>query len=524
MNIFKKKNSRFYLCIGSIGLGLFSLSVVYGFGDTKHLNTDSPNEDIEQKSFLENFGSFGKDTESNDAQSKTLTEKILEDQKIQKKNLELISSPEYQRFQKYLDQVMLGKKTWPTEFKVLNEKFKIQYTLNASLNQFVKNELKKFKTEHAAVVVMDNETGKILAAAGFSGQKGVEDQSLVLSNSHPAASLIKIVTAAELVSKGQVNKESEFSFSGRSTTLFKYQLNPGRGGRVQTFETAFAKSNNVVFGKAAIMHMSAKELVSFANNFGFNQPLMNELSVASHMIPTEDQYELAELASGFNTMTLISPIHGAQLSQIIANDGDLIKPQLVEEITDQQGKVVWKNITDKRKVLESKANEEMRLLMQATIEDGTARKSFRKMPKKLYQSLEIGGKTGSITGGVPFGKRDWFTAYAKPKNLGHGKGISISVMNVNLKRWYVKSSFLAKTIIEHYYRNINPIPLTLAAPDEFTPVKVGSRNNRLVNENRNYRKQIKKRSVKIAKQKFKNRKSLFKKREIASLKVKRNRN
>lgn len=100
-----------------------------------------------------------------------------------------------------------------------------------------------------------------------------------------------------------------------------------------------------------------------------------------------------------------------------------------------------------------------------TIDGGTAKRSFRKMRSGYRDVLEIGGKTGSITGGTPYGKRDWFAAYAIPREKIKGKGISISVMNVNVKRWHVKSSMLAKNIIEYYYKNINPVATNNIGPD-----------------------------------------------------------
>ena len=34
-------------------------------------------------------------------------------------------------------------------------------------------------------------------------------------------------------------------------------------------------------------------------------------------------------------------------------------------------------------------------------------------------------------------------------------------MNVNVKKWHVKSTMLAKNVIEYYYKNINPIALNV---------------------------------------------------------------
>jgi hypothetical protein len=87
---------------------------------------------------------------------------------------------------------------------------------------------------------------------------------------------------------------------------------------------------------------------------------------------------------------------------------------------------------------------------------GTARGAFRRMRKSLKDNLIIGGKTGSITGGEPFGKRDWFVSYARPKN-GKDQGISIAVMIVNIKKWYIKSPYLAKNIIQYYYKSLKKL-------------------------------------------------------------------
>jgi hypothetical protein len=99
--------------------------------------------------------------------------------------------------------------------------------------------------------------------------------------------------------------------------------------------------------------------------------------------------------------------------------------------------------------------------MEYTISNGTARKSFKKFDKSLKKLLKIGGKTGSITGGIPYGKRDWFSAFAMPLNSSLGNGIAISVMNINVKKWFVRSTFLAKNIIELYYNEIDPIKKSL---------------------------------------------------------------
>ena len=167
-------------------------------------------------------------------------------------------------------------------------------------------------------------------------------------------------------------------------------------------------------------------------------------------------------SSGFNDETVISPIHGAMLASIVANNGIMKNPKVIAKISDvSSGETIWENTAIEKRVLALETAKEMQEMMAMTIDGGTARKSFKKMNTGYKNALDIGGKTGSITGGKPFGKRDWFSAYAIPRDQERGKGISISVMNVNVKRWHVKSTMLAKNIIEYYYNNVRPVPITM---------------------------------------------------------------
>lgn len=387
-----------------------------------------------------------------------------------------------------LEKSFLKGNEWPVDIALNNKPLKIEYTFNENLTAYVKELLKQYRSDYTTIAIIDNETGRVLSAVGYDGRGNRFDKNLIITSTHPSASLIKIVTTAELLSNSPVKKETMFDFRGRSTTLFRYQLNQSRTNRydkTQTFETAFAKSNNVIFGKAAIKNTTSENLIKMAEGFGFNRPLMKELGfLKSEIHQVKDDYSLAELASGFNIDTVISPIHAAMIASVIANDGVLKRPKIVSKVVDQRtGENLWpEEAMVASRVITAETSKEMQDMMGMTIDGGTARRSFRKMNHGYKDNLEIGGKTGSITGGTPFGKRDWFAAYALPRDKTKGKGISISVMNVNVKKWHVKSSMLAKNVIEYYYKNINPIALNVneskRAPSEAKVRKVKRRHHR----------------------------------------------
>ena len=344
--------------------------------------------------------------------------------------------------------------------ETISQKIEVDYTIDEKLEGFIKNLLKRYRSDYSSVVVIDNNTGKILSAVGYQRDHNKFDYYQPFSTTNPSASLFKIITSAALLEKEDIDPETKFTFRGKGTTLYKYQLRDkeSKWNRRQTLSNAFAFSNNVVFGKAAIENVNSYSLYHMAEQFGFNEEILDEVLFSKSKIKMpENQYELAELASGFNKKTLISPVHAAVLASIVARDGEFIKPTLLEKVM-YKGKDIWSEAGEVKRVITEKTAIALKEMMSLTVKKGTARGSFRSFPRKLKEDLIIGGKTGSITGGIPFGKRDWFTAFAIPREeSAEDKGISVCVMNVNVERWYVRSSYLVKNIIEYYYKRIQPL-------------------------------------------------------------------
>ncbi len=353
--------------------------------------------------------------------------------------------------------------SWPGVVELQNKSaIKVNYTFNDNLTKFIKRLLKRYRSDYSAVVVIDNNSGKILSAIGHERQKNQFSKYLPFSSTHPSASIFKIITAAELIENTSIENDSMFDFVGRGKTLYKYQLKEKKSkwSRAQSLKKAFAYSNNVIFGKAAIYNSNGTDLFKMANSFGFNGDLLRELNhgVSTFYMP-EDQYNFAELASGFNRKTQMSPLHAAVIASIIANGGVMKTPYIVEDATTvKSGKKFWLPKRDEKRVINSVTSNSLQSMMELAVKRGTARGGFRKASSLLRKRLKVGGKTGSITGGIPKGKRDWFSVYAFPGQMNsNDRGISVGIMNINVDKWYVKSSYLAKEIIEFYFKKIDPL-------------------------------------------------------------------
>ncbi|MCO4753005.1 MAG: hypothetical protein KC478_00915 [Bacteriovoracaceae bacterium] len=363
-----------------------------------------------------------------------------------------------EEFKKTLSKEVFSNKGWPEKLNYNDREYAVDYTINEDLTNYVVKQMRRYRSDYTSVVVLDNNTGAILTAVDFQRKGNVVGKSMAFSSAHPAASVFKVITAADLLDNTDVHKGTKFSYNGKSTTLYKYQLKDkkNRWTRAIPFEKAFAWSNNVVFGKAAINNTNFKSIFSTASKFGFNEELLQILeSGTSKLFPVESKYNLAELASGFNRKTMISPLHGALIASVIANEGVLKKPHVVESVRDEKmEREVWAPSYILSRSLSKEAALELKEMMNLTVKRGTARGAFRPWKTKKIRDIEIGGKTGTITGGVPHGKRDWFVSYAKPKGDENDAGISVCVMIVNVEKWYIKSTYLAKKIIQHYYDSL----------------------------------------------------------------------
>jgi peptidoglycan glycosyltransferase len=199
--------------------------------------------------------------------------------------------------------------------------------------------------------------------------------------------------------------------------------------------------------------MQPKDIEEYAIRFGFNQPIQSDLPFDSGFteVPQEKNYDFAEIVSGFNRITTMSPIQGAMIAASVAAKGVMRVPSVVDEIRDENHNLLFKSEPVTAAVtMTGEGAERLKELMEATITEGTSRKSFRPLVRdKRLRELEIGGKTGSLMGKNPKGKVDWFVGYAIG---GENSKIAIGALTVNVNYWTVKSSYLAQSLFKKHFK------------------------------------------------------------------------
>ncbi len=327
----------------------------------------------------------------------------------------------------------------------------VRYHTEDDIKTCIDNLLRRHRPDFAAVVAMQPESGSILAMSSYI-HDGEPFGNLAVHSEFPAASLFKIVTAAAALDQGLATPQTVYEFNGKSTSLYKKNVlrhKRTKWTREVTLEQAFAKSVNTVFGQLGIFHVGGQKLGDYAKTFGFDQPLNLDINVADSRTdfdPSND-WSVAEVASGYTRSTTISPLHAAMIVSAIVNDGVLIEPRLVEVVMHPDGPLIYQPKPAATAIIDADTARDMRALMRDTVHSGSARKSFSKFFRGPYKNLDVGGKTGSLSGSNPRGRTEWFAGYG---DSGDDQ-LAVASVIVSKEKWRVKPAYLTREVIEYYF-------------------------------------------------------------------------
>ena len=329
------------------------------------------------------------------------------------------------------DQKLLNLTAENFELTYKEQPYLIETSLDPDLQTAMIDHFDKVNSRYIGIVAMNPETGRILAFTGFNKTK--TDLNPCTTNKFPAASIFKIITAAAASEKLGYSGDTQMKFNGQKHTLYKIQLKDreNRYTNRVSFRNSFAQSINPVFGKIGSLKLGKETLLKYGEAFGFNHSFNTEIKIApSHLNVTEDSYQWAEVACGFNRDTTLSPIHAAIIASTTLNGGQIIEPTIIDRVVDASGQVVYNNGSKPayHHVISARTSDMIQKMMETTVRSGTAHKTFRGYSRdEVLKKLVIGGKTGTIYNKVHDARFDWFVGFAKTKDRSEKMVISVVV-------------------------------------------------------------------------------------------------
>lgn len=252
-----------------------------------------------------------------------------------------------------------------------------------------------------AVVVMNYQTGEILAMVSLPtfdpedlssvSSDGDAFWNRVTQNVYTPGSTFKVITAAALLRANSDAEHLLVECTGALTVDDQviHDFGSAHHGQVDLRE-AFSRSCNNAFAQYAL-RLGDLRLRETAAQFGFGDNfLFRDLVVENSVYPTGTRSDFAVAITGFGQSAVgATPLHLCMIASAVANDGVMMEPQLILNVTSPQG-VRRRGMMTRvyRTPLTSREAAALQGLMRSVVAEGTGRNA-------QVSGLTICGKTGS---------------------------------------------------------------------------------------------------------------------------------
>lgn len=282
--------------------------------------------------------------------------------------------------------------------------------------QYVCEESLADETGSGAALVMDGETGQILAWASlpvfdpnnvedYLGEEGDCLINKVSQAAYAPGSVFKIVTAAAALESGVCGTDFKFTCEGETTVhgiTMTCVTADGKGHGEIDMEEAMAVSCNCYFARLGEM-TGVETILQTAEKMGLGQKVLDDFpEEAAGNLPSEDEtgnWDTANISIGQGQLTA-TPLQIAAMTSVIAEGGVLKSPYVVMDDADDP-----ENTKGKRIISEETARA-IEKMLASVMKDGTGSGN---------RPLPVWGKTGTAQIGDYDDKKSncWFTGYCR---------------------------------------------------------------------------------------------------------------
>jgi peptidoglycan glycosyltransferase len=199
----------------------------------------------------------------------------------------------------------------------------------------------------------------------------------------------------------------------------------GNGSGQTEAIAAFAQSCNTPFAELGIQ-LGGQTLKNMANGFGYNQNLgITGVRVATSNFTADPDKSLTAFDAIGQHDTVASPLEEAMMAATVANNGTLMKPYLVQQVTASDLSILSSTSpsTLSQPITPAVASYEKQMMLQV-VASGTATAPVNSAGA---QGLDIAGKTGTAQNGVDSASASdsVFTAFAPANNPQIAVGVIV---------------------------------------------------------------------------------------------------
>ncbi|MBP6506029.1 MAG: penicillin-binding protein 2 [Opitutaceae bacterium] len=285
--------------------------------------------------------------------------------------------------------------------------YHVMLSLDTVIQHMIEEELdgiaKKFNPAKATIIVSDARTGFILGLGNYPSfnlntyntAPLAAQRNVAITDQLDPGSTFKIVTAAGALNDGLVTPGTHFNCM-LSSIEYKGKVRrfmPDDHHYDHDLSVAEIISHSSNVGAAQLgMKLGEQRLYDYARAFGFGEksgfPFGGEIN---GLLNSPDKWttpDITRIPAGYSISATPMQIHYAMAT--IASGGLLLRPQIIRQIRDASGEVVYRfDTASKRRVISETTATTMARMLQAVVQKGGT------AVEGAIPGYEVAGKTGT---------------------------------------------------------------------------------------------------------------------------------
>jgi len=288
----------------------------------------------------------------------------------------------------------------PVQEKKAKNGYNIELTIDSNIQMYLENAVNDlvntYVTDWVTVTVADADTGAIVGSASnptFDANKLniTNYNNPLVQYTYEPGSTMKIFSFASSIEEGLYKGDETYASGTIEVDNYKIKDWNDDGWGEITYDTGFTYSSNVAATKLA-QELGKEKLLDYYTMLGFGQKTGLELyGELKGKVSFNYASELASASYGQGIM--ITPIQMIQALTTLSNNGVMLKPYIVNKVTDSNGKVILKGEREEiKEVYSEETINKMIELMDLTVNEEDALATG-----KVYSTNQVRliGKTGT---------------------------------------------------------------------------------------------------------------------------------
>ena len=276
--------------------------------------------------------------------------------------------------------------------------------LQYNAEKILKDTVAQWHAESGSVVVMDPQTGAVLALANapdfdvseYGRFSADSRRDRAVADAYEPGSTFKLITAAAALDSGKVTPSDQFaardSLSVGGSTIHNAEDGFLAGtGSTESLEEIIVKSHNV--GAAEVgMRIGSRTLYAAMQKYGFGTSTKVGLPGENPgiLLPLKEWSATSLPTMSFGHGIATTPLGLARFYCAIANGGLLLRPRILSAIVDPNGAVVYRYGREiERRAFSARTAATLRGYLRAVVVRGTGN------PTAQVPGYTTAGKTGT---------------------------------------------------------------------------------------------------------------------------------